>query len=108
MEIGQVPKEKFELEEQFLKQYEGQQPQWGPVGYITYKRTYARPLENGSTEEYWQTVKRVVEGIYTIQKEHYKESHLLWNKKTKQERAQEMFKAIWEFKFTPPGRGLTK
>ena len=32
---------------------------WGEVGYATYKRTYARPTENG-TEEWEDTVDRVV------------------------------------------------
>jgi len=33
---------------------------WSPVGYLTYKRTYARPMENGRTEEYPDTVERVI------------------------------------------------
>ncbi|MEE1324522.1 MAG: hypothetical protein U0K19_02835, partial [Bifidobacteriaceae bacterium] len=38
-------------------------PHWGPLGWVTYKRTYARFLENQSrTEEWAETVKRVVEG----------------------------------------------
>lgn len=39
---------------------------WGPLGYITYKRTYARRVrENDSssaTEEFGQTVDRIIEG----------------------------------------------
>ena len=33
---------------------------WGEVGYATYKRTYSRPLKNG-TEEWEDTIDRVVE-----------------------------------------------
>jgi ribonucleoside-triphosphate reductase len=33
---------------------------WGPVGYLTYKRTYARKLSEGTTEEFTNTVSRVV------------------------------------------------
>jgi ribonucleoside-triphosphate reductase len=33
---------------------------WGPVGYVTYKRTYSRPTKNGKTEEWPDTVDRVV------------------------------------------------
>jgi ribonucleotide reductase alpha subunit len=33
---------------------------WGPVGYVTYKRTYSRPTKNGKTEEWQDTVDRVV------------------------------------------------
>lgn len=36
---------------------------WGfnGVGYITYKRTYARPLKNGITEEFPESVDRIIE-----------------------------------------------
>ena len=34
---------------------------WSTVGYLTYKRTYARPLGGGRTEEYPDTIKRVVD-----------------------------------------------
>jgi len=33
---------------------------WGPVGYVTYKRTYSRPTKNGKTEEWHDTIDRVV------------------------------------------------
>lgn len=33
---------------------------WGPVGYVTYKRTYSRPTKNGKTEEWQDTVDRVI------------------------------------------------
>lgn len=106
MRLGQIPEARFYLNSEFLKQFEGQQPKWGPLGYVTYKRTYARPLENGSTEEYWQTIARVIEGIYTIQLNHFLEQMLPWDEEAKQQRAQAMFQAMWDFKFTPPGRGL--
>ena len=32
------PKEKFKLSENFIEQFKNQQPEWGPLGYITYKR----------------------------------------------------------------------
>ena len=95
----------FALSETFLSKYIGQQPKWGPVGYFTYKRTYARDLEAG-TEEFWQTCKRVVEGVYNIQKIHCKNLRLPWNDRKAQSSAQEMFERMWSFKFLPPGRGL--
>jgi ribonucleoside-triphosphate reductase len=33
---------------------------WGPVGYVTYKRTYSRATKNGKTEEWKDTVERVI------------------------------------------------
>jgi ribonucleoside-triphosphate reductase len=41
-------------------------PPWGPIGYITYKRTYARRLPNGQSEEWYQTVGRCCKGILQI------------------------------------------
>jgi len=96
----------FTLSNTFIDQYKGLQPPWGQVGYFTYKRTYARTLPDGSTEEYWQTCKRVVEGVYNIQKQHCKSLRVPWNDRKAQNSAQEMFVRMWKFKFTPPGRGL--
>lgn len=96
----------FHLSDSFMEEFKDRQPKWGPVGYITYKRTYARPLDNGETEEYWQTCQRVVEGVYTIQKWHCHRSHLPWSDSKGQASAQEMFRLMWGFKFLPPGRGL--
>jgi len=95
----------FSLSESFIANYIDKQPNWGPVGYFTYKRTYAREIGN-STEEFWQTCKRVVEGVYNIQKQHCKSLKLPWNDRKAQASAQEMFTRMWKFKFTPPGRGL--
>ena len=96
----------FSLTENFLSKYKGKQPKWGPLGYFTYKRTYARELENGKSEEFWQTAQRVVEGCYIIQKQYCKGYHLPWNERKAQNSAQEMYRRIWSFKFLPPGRGL--
>ena len=98
---------KFELDESFINKYQGTQPNWGPLGYITYKRTYARLIEEEHrTEEFVDTVKRVVEGAYSIQKEHCFKLSLPWSDEKSQNSAQRMFQKIWEFKFLPPGRGL--
>jgi len=98
---------KFKLDESFMENYIGKQPEWGPLGYITYKRTYARLIEKENrTEEFYETLKRVVEGVYSIQKEHCFKFGLPWIPEKGQKSAQTMFKKIWEFKFVPPGRGL--
>lgn len=106
-----VSKEEFDklkvsLSDEFISKYKNKQPKWSVIGYITYKRTYARDLPNGKTEEYWQTVKRVVEGIFTIQKIHCYKNQLPWSSRKANISAQRMFELIWDFKFTPPGRGL--
>ena len=42
---------------------------WGEIGYIVFKRTYARRLKeddkNSKTEEFWQVIKREIEASDT-------------------------------------------
>lgn len=99
---------RFEINEDFLSDYKGKQPNWGfgGLGYVVYKRTYSRKLPDGKSEEYWQTLKRVVEGVFTIQKRHCLLNKLPWNTRKANSSAQRMFELMWDFKFTPPGRGL--
>lgn len=98
----------FKLIDKFVASYAGKQPNWGPLGYVTFKRTYARvlPGSGGRTEEYWETLRRVIEGCYTIQMNHCRNLKLPWNAQKAQASAQEMFQLMWDFKFLPPGRGL--
>ena len=47
----------------FVTDYQNQTPPWGPIGYITYKRSYARTTEEGTTEEWWQTIYRCLKSL---------------------------------------------
>lgn len=38
---------------------------WGPLGYVTYKRTYARYVNDNKTEEYNESIKRVLTACQT-------------------------------------------
>ena len=75
---------KFRLSDSFVEPYKTAEVPWGPLGYVTFKRTYARRLsefESGAsgTEEWWQTCRRVIEGMFHIQKEHVVRLGLEWN-----------------------------
>jgi len=98
----------FKLSENFLSQYRGKQPKWGlgDLSYFVYKRTYARTKDNGLQEEFWETLQRVVEGSFNIQKDHCDKMGLPWQAQKAQNSAQKMFEKMWNFKFLPPGRGL--
>jgi ribonucleotide reductase alpha subunit len=56
------------LSKDFVDKYKDKQPKWGfnGLGYIVYKRTYARLKENGQTEEWHETVERCVNGAQKI------------------------------------------
>lgn len=102
-----IAKHSFDLPESFVRIYKGKQPDWGPLGFFTFKRTYARQIaDEDRTEEYWETCLRVVEGTFSIQKNHCKRNHLPWDEKKAQRTARRMFELMWTFRFLPPGRGL--
>lgn len=98
----------FKLSENFISNYRGKQPNWGygDLSYFVYKRTYARMRDDGSSEEFWETCQRVVEGVFNIQLNHCKKMGLEWNGNKAQSSAQKMFERMWQMKFLPPGRGL--
>lgn len=57
------------LNEEFLAKYKDKQPNWGfgGLGYVVYKRTYARPVEGEDrTEEWSETVARCIRGAQKI------------------------------------------
>lgn len=96
----------FELPDNFIDQYKGQQPDWGPIGYVTYKRTYARTKDDGTTEEWWETCRRVIEGTFTIQKRHCTLFSLPWYRNKAMKTATEMYDRMFDFRWSPPGRGI--
>ncbi len=105
--IEKKKRTKFVLSDQFIDQYRGTQPEWGPLGYITYKRTYARPIEGENrTEEFFETIRRVVEGCFSLQKEHCIKLSLPWDEEKARKSAEIMYVKMWNFKFSAPGRGL--
>ena len=56
------------ITDKFISKYKNKQPNWGfnGLGYIVYKRTYARLKENNETEEWHETVQRCVNGAQEI------------------------------------------
>ena len=98
----------FKLDEDFLDKYKTVQPPFGyaPLGELVYHRTYSRKLEDGTNEDWWQTVQRVVEGTYSLQKEHIRSFHLGWDDEHGQRSAQEMYDLMFNMKFLPPGKSM--
>ncbi len=85
------------LSKSFVNQYKNKQVPWGfnGLGYIVYKRTYARPILDGSeTEEWYQTVERCINGAQEIGAGYTKEE------------AETLYDLIFNLKCTYPGRML--
>ena len=100
--------DKFQLSENFINKYKRKKPPFGfnGLGELVYMRTYSRIKENGKNEQWWETVRRVVEGTYTMQMSWINQYQLGWNPWQAQRSAQEMYDRIFYMKFLPPGRGL--
>jgi ribonucleoside-triphosphate reductase (thioredoxin) len=98
----------FKLTDNFLEKYKNKRPNFGfnGLGEFVYLRTYSRIKEDGKNEMWWETVRRVVEGIYAIQKQHIEDYNLGWNSQKAQKSAQEMYDRIFSFKMLPAGRSL--
>ncbi|OQR87964.1 hypothetical protein ACHHYP_07785 [Achlya hypogyna] len=76
------------------------------LGEFVYMRTYSRDKPDGTKEQWFETVERVVNGTYNMQKSWIEQSGLGWNSQEADKSAQEMYRRIFEMKFLPPGRGL--
>jgi ribonucleoside-triphosphate reductase len=100
--------EKFTLSEKFINKFKRKKPPFGfnGLGELVYMRTYSRIKEDGKNERWWETVRRVVEGTYTMQKNWIDSHELGWNPWQAQRSAQDMYERIFTMKFLPPGRGL--
>ena len=84
------------LSKEFVNQYSNKQPNWGfnGLGYIVYKRTYARLKEDGSTEEWHETIERCINGAQKIGAEYTKEE------------AEQLFDLVFNLKCNFAGRML--
>ena len=103
----------FRLLEDFVNKYNNVPAPFGfsdagsnSLGEITFIRTYSRMKEDGTKERWHEVCRRVIEGMYSVQKNHAKDNRLPWNDNKAQKSAQEAFQRMFELKWTPPGRGL--
>ncbi len=103
----------FSLSKDFVAAYKEKKAPFGytdaagnSVGEITFLRTYSRLKEDGTKETWADVCERVVNGMYSLQKDHCKTNRLPWNDSRAQASAKEAFDRLFNLKWTPPGRGL--
>lgn len=98
----------FRLDPAFVAWWRAQPTAFGfdGLGELVYKRTYARLRTDGTHESWVDTCERVINGVYTIQRDHIMGHGLGWDEAQGQRSAQEMFTRMFTMKFLPPGRGL--
>jgi hypothetical protein len=103
----------FKLTNDFVEGYKNKTVPWGfkdvagnSVGEITFLRTYSRLKADGTKETWTDVCERVINGMYSLQKDHAKTNRLPWNDAKAQASAKEAFDRLFNLKWTPPGRGL--
>ena len=103
----------FKLTEEFINQYKDREVPFGfrdaggnALGELVFIRTYSRKKDDGTKEKWFEVCERVINGMYSIQKDHCKENRLPWNDRKSHASAQEAFDRMFNLKWTPPGRGL--
>lgn len=103
----------FKLNDKFISKYENLKVPFGWVdaggnslGELVFIDKYSRKLEDGTKERWHQVCRRVIEGMYSIQKDWAKEHVLPWNDNKAQRSAEEAYDLLFQFKWGPPGRGL--
>jgi len=103
----------FRLAEDFVTTYKDKKPPFGykdvagnSVGEITFLRTYSRKKPDGSKETWAEVCERVINGMYSLQKDWAKSSRLPWSDAKAAASAKEAYDRLFNLKWTPPGRGL--
>ena len=103
----------FKLADDFVATYKAKKAPFGyqdaagnSVGEITYLRTYSRLKADGTKETWVDVCERVINGMYSLQKDHAKLNRLPWSDAKAAASAKEAFDRLFELKWTPPGRGL--
>lgn len=105
----------FRLTDAFISPFKSRRVDFGfpaggnvTLGEITWYTKYSLKKRNGTKERFWEGCRRVIEGVYSIQKDHCRIMRLPWDEEQAQTSAQEAFARLFQGKWTPPGRGLWK
>ena len=95
--------QRFKLLYTTTKQLKEGTPKFGfnGLGEVVFRRTYSR-----GNESWNDVVKRVIEGVMSIRKEHFVRNSLEWNDDHWQQFAKEMAMSLFDMEWMPPGRGL--
>jgi ribonucleoside-triphosphate reductase (thioredoxin) len=98
----------FRLSPSFVARFRSEPAPFGfnGLGEFVYQTRYARSLHDGSKEDWFQTVERVVNGTYNMQKTWIVSQDLGWDAEKAQRSAREMYERMFRMQFLPPGRGL--
>jgi adenosylcobalamin-dependent ribonucleoside-triphosphate reductase len=103
----------FRFDDSFLEDFKTRTPAWGfamgggnYLGEYAFYTKYSRVKADGNKERFYECLRRVIEGMYSIQKDHALRNRLPWNEQQARLSAQEAYIRAFDGKWSPPGRGF--
>ena len=103
----------FALSDDFVASYANTKPAFGfgiggdnTLGELTFIGKYARRKPDGTKERWYEVCHRVIEGMYSILKDHCIQNRTPWNEAKARRSAEDAYDRMFCFKWLPPGRGL--
>jgi ribonucleoside-triphosphate reductase len=103
----------FNLSDDFVEEYSKKPVNWGfpihdglSLGELTYISKYSRIKDDGTKERWYETCRRIIEGMFSIQKDWCRHNRTPWNDHKAQRAARDAYDRLFHFKWTPPGRGM--
>lgn len=96
------------LSSSFIEQYANKPTpfqNWG-LGEFVYTRTYSRIKDDGTNENWFETIERVVNGTFALKKRWFLDNNIYWNNERELKYAEKMYDLMFNVKFLPGGRGL--
>ena len=105
----------FHLPEDFVDGYTDREVDWGfdigggnTLGEITFLTKYSLLREDGTKERWHEVCERVVDGYWSIIKDHQQGNTNEFFHWKAQNSARDAYERMFEMKWMPPGRGLWK
>ena len=103
----------FRLDDEFISHFKDKKPGWGfdmgggnTLGEWAFYTKYSRVKADGTKERYYEALRRVIEGMYSIQKDHALHNRLPWNEQQARVSAKEAYSRAFKGLWSPPGRGF--
>jgi adenosylcobalamin-dependent ribonucleoside-triphosphate reductase len=103
----------FRLRDDFFSTWREQEPDWGfpigggnTLGEYAWVTKYSRLKADGTKERFWEGLRRVIEGMFSIQKDHALRNRLPWDEYKAHKSAEEAYARAFAGKWSPPGRGF--
>lgn len=105
----------FRLSEDFVASYKNRKTEFGfecggnnTLGEVTWLTKYSNLKPDGTKEKWYEGCERIINGMFSILKNHCAQNKTPWNHMRAQRSAEEAYERLFTFKWTPPGRGLEK